>query len=227
MVAIAVVSVISASTTGAQTALEITLTREEIDSQAEAIRFIQESYASALSSAGYDPDNNIYKGLWDEIGNKAITKGADGTINIPDQPNTCQDIYENDDILEHAFVVNTRKLGDSNSITEELKEYVEKVIVAAKIGSDPNSIFQQTTTYPRLYYDDDQNLEFAEGIYMMAVKDPESTIIAKKKNGVIEVEKETAYYDLYIRSCWYAAGAETPNTISTIIRIYNPEALQS
>ena len=223
MVAIAVVSVISASTTGAQTALEITLTREEIDSQAEAIRFIQESYASALSSTDYNSDN-FYKKLWDEIGNKAITKGADGTINIPDQPSKCQDIYEKDDILKHAFVVNTRKLGDSSS---EIRD----VIVAAKLGSDPNPIFQQTTTYPRLYYadsgHDSQSLKFAEGIYMMAVKDPESTNIAKKKNGGIEVEKETAYYDLYIRSCWYAAGAETPNTISTIIRIYNPAALQS
>ena len=46
MVAIAAVSVINGSTNGAQSSLESTITREEIDGQAEALRFIQSAYVS-------------------------------------------------------------------------------------------------------------------------------------------------------------------------------------
>ena len=46
MVAIAAVSVINGSTNGAQASLESTITREEIDGQAEALRFIQSAYVA-------------------------------------------------------------------------------------------------------------------------------------------------------------------------------------
>lgn len=69
MIAIAVVSVLSSSTSGAQTALESTLTREEIDAQAEALRFIQNSAVNGDSR---------YKKLWDAIvGNVYTLKNND------------------------------------------------------------------------------------------------------------------------------------------------------
>jgi type II secretory pathway pseudopilin PulG len=43
MIAVAVVATMSSGTTNAQTALETTLARAEIDAQAEALRFIQTS----------------------------------------------------------------------------------------------------------------------------------------------------------------------------------------
>ena len=48
MIAISVVAVMSGGTSSAQTALETTLTREEIDAQAEALRYIHDSYAYVL-----------------------------------------------------------------------------------------------------------------------------------------------------------------------------------
>ena len=50
MVAVAVVAVMSGGTSSAQTALETTLAREEIDAQAEALRFIQASYIADKNS---------------------------------------------------------------------------------------------------------------------------------------------------------------------------------
>ena len=56
MVAVAVVAVMSGGTSSAQTALETTLAREEINTQAEALRFIQSSYI-----AEKDNENGIEK----------------------------------------------------------------------------------------------------------------------------------------------------------------------
>ena len=60
MIAVAIAAVMSSGTAGAQTALETTLTREEIDTQAEAIRFIQTSYSTNKNST---EDNKFYQ-LW-------------------------------------------------------------------------------------------------------------------------------------------------------------------
>ena len=54
MVAVAVVAVMSGGTSSAQTALETTLTREAIDAQAEALRFIQSSYIAEKDNVNGD-----------------------------------------------------------------------------------------------------------------------------------------------------------------------------
>ena len=59
MVAVAVVAVMSNGTAGAQTSLETTLTREQIDAQAEALRFIHSAYISDME--GLD---GRYSKLW-------------------------------------------------------------------------------------------------------------------------------------------------------------------
>ena len=60
MVAIAAVAVMSGSASSAQTALETTLAREEIDVQAEAPRFIHSAY---LSETGSNNNQKIYSNL--------------------------------------------------------------------------------------------------------------------------------------------------------------------
>ena len=65
LVAITVVAVISASTSAAQASLETTLTREDIDSQAEALRFIHDSYINGIQSA--KTGDNKYENLWKRI----------------------------------------------------------------------------------------------------------------------------------------------------------------
>ena len=63
------------------------------------------------------------------------------------------------------------------------------------------------------------NLFHAEGIYVMAVKDADST------NLVNESGNKSAFYDFYIRTCWYGTDAKEPSTISTVIRLYDPDAI--
>ncbi len=222
MVAIAVFAVMSGGTSSAQTALETTIAREEIDAQAEALRFIQSSYI-----ADKDSGDDRYSSLWQKITAGARSASSEITTYAP---TSCADLYDrsktNSVYNLKGFVINTRKLGDSTATTNDILVY-----------ADSSSVFNQTTTHPRLLYrnktgsDEDNsdlvngstfnNLYRAEGIYVVAVKDTSKTNIVSGSS----TEKRQAFYDFYIRTCWYGSGADTPSTISTVIRLYDPDAL--
>ncbi|MBQ3474332.1 hypothetical protein IJH24_02820 [Candidatus Saccharibacteria bacterium] len=224
MVAIAVVAVMVSGTSNAQTALETTLAREEIDTQAEALRFIHAAYlADKESGEGKD----AYTQLWKQIVNNAYNPKKNTADNnakfLQYSPSSCQEIYANPstDPIGKAFVINPRKL--SNLTVSNIN----------KVYNQYSSVFKMTTTYPRLVYTDAQesnqdalidkpsdtsDLKYAEGIYVLAVVDPGTTNIVGTGNAA-------AYFDFYIRTCWYGMGSETPSTISTVIRLYDPEGL--
>lgn len=213
MVAIAVVSVVSGSTSSAQTALEATLAREEIDAQAEAIRFIHDSYL-----ADRNGEDNEYSDIWSNIVGNAAQSIADSY-----PPASCDDLYSGDNSIfgQNAFVINTHKLGEEGAAD---KVYVE---------ADNGNIFRRASTYPRLVFEDGgdslaeegtgDTLSSAEGIYVVAVKDSGDTNIVTNNNSV---ESVSAYYDFYIRTCWYGTGDREASTISTVIRLYDPAITQ-
>ena len=219
MVAISIVSVINGSTSSAQTALEATLTREEIDAQAEALRFI---HASANTEDGEGP----YHKIWKKITELALDNNDDGNIdNYP--PSTCDSLYTDPSpIGSNAFVVDTHKLSSINASTDP-EEAANDTI---KQNSGSGSLFQQAATYPHLVYTDSEGdvgnlveegtrsvLNSVDGIYVLAVKDKGTNIVGNN-NSV------SAYYDFYIRTCWYGAGERKASTISTVIRLNNPDA---
>ena len=221
MVAISIVSVINGSTSSAQTALEATLTREEIDAQAEALRFI---HASANTEDGEGPYHNI----WTQITTLALANDDNSIKDYP--PSTCDSLYTDPSpIGSNAFVVDTHKLSSINASTDP-EEAANDTI---KQNSGSSSLFQQAATYPHLVYtygdsdnvgslaeegtDDALTLKYVDGIYILAVKDPGTNIVGKGNN-------IPAYYDFYIRTCWYGAGERKASTISTVIRLNNPNA---
>ena len=224
LVAVAIVSVVSTSTSSAQVALESTLAREEIDNQAEALRFIQSSYVNSAVYSKPDEDSE-YQDLWKAITDNAKTKEQVTDDILLFHPSTCDELYEGGNLInQSAFIINTRNLGS---------EDVDQIVLPAKTAS----VFYPAETYPHLVYgtlqddqplydesDEETNLLRASGIYVIAVKDPDSTNIVS--GNVRKVSKGAAYYDFYIRACWYAPGAEQPTTISTVIRLYDPGAIE-
>lgn len=217
MVAIAVAAVMSGGVSSAQTALEATLAREEIDTQAEALRFIHAAYI-AEKNAGVE--NGQYTNLWRTITNEENVISGEGNIESVSKYDltSCANLYnDNNNILteQKAFILNTWALGsDDNSV------YIP-------VTGNQNR-FAQASTYPRLILSSTANtlvggdsgeLSKAEGIYIIAVKDPGFTTIAGSDG------KKSAYFDFYIRTCWYGTGDQAPSTISTVIRLYDPEAL--
>ena len=239
MIAIAVVAVMSGGTSSAQTALETTLAREEIDAQAEALRFIQSSYLTG----GRDNENNPYATLW-----KAITNNANDQNNVSDEllkytPSSCSELYNpskaNNIFSQKAFILNTRMLGSLSSDAdkkEQNKEAIKKIFYSAD-ENNQKEVFNEAQIYPRLIYganqeeanqnnslidDSSNNLISAEGIYIIAVKDQKTTQIVDIKETT--PANTAAFYDFYIRTCWYGSDADRPSTISTVIRLYDPDA---
>lgn len=236
MVAIAIVSIISSSTAGTQTALETTLVREEIDIQAEALRFIQGDY---VASKG-EPNSKVDE-LWQDIKGLAIdfkkppynTLSPDNVAKILNyNPTTCQNMLADLDsvhsgLSEKAFIINPRALGELSDSDAN----IDDILIVNNVSN--SSVFKAPTTYSRLVYknsadalvgdvdtDTDNELNSAEGLYVLAVKD-DGTSLADE-GGVKEVK---AYYDFYIRACWYGTNADEPSTVSTIIRLYDPDSV--
>ena len=208
MVAIAVAALMNNGTSDAQLALETTLTRGEIDAQAEALRFVHDTYIS-----NKEGETQPLSELWNKITENAVKLTAlndnEKTKITKYAPSSCDDALPSLGSNGKAFVLDTHNL---NTGEEAYKE----------IGT-----MSQATTYPRLIFKDEENsglagnnnTEFknAEGIYVIAVKDPGSLVI--DVNGT--AEEKLAYYDFYIHTCWYGVGDKTPSTISTEIRLHD------
>ena len=222
MIAIAIASVMSSGTSGSQTALETTLAREEIDAQAEALRFVHASYISSRNYRNKEStdDEDTYQNLWKAITSDAINESTEYN------PSSCDELYNdpgdgsNQSLIQKqkAFVLNPKNLDSKD----------------AYISADDvrnSGLFTPTTTYPRLIFtdkddgtgdsdsaliDSNDKLFQVAGIYVVAVQDPGTTQIAGNNN-------TSAFYDFYIRTCWYGTDATRPSTISTVIRLYDPD----
>ena len=233
MVAVAVVAVMSSGTSSAQTSLETTLAREEIDAQAEALRFIHASYVAEKGS-----ESQSFKDLWDTIIAKAVVLSdlPDGGEDLLQySPTDCSALYEDEgEARKRGFVINMRRISNQLNATwdaTDLSSIINNdMIIGGNIKQGDDYKINQASTYPHLIFgtnsdntDDDELTEIdgektlhrAEGIYVIAVKDPNSTTIAGDTN-------KSAYYDFYIRTCWYGTGGQSPSTISTVMRLYDP-----
>ena len=245
MIAIAVVAVMSSGTSGAQTALEATLTREEIDSQAEALRFIQNSAING---------DERYEALWNKITDNAYelkdtaeSRDISAAI-LQFAPQSCDALYNNSSensyyiASQNAFIINTHGLGEFSNAEDfdsNQTNLIDSVFIPAKksiLGDElDEERFGEAITYPHLIFKENETSDLdsdsetlisngdtvlarAEGIYIVAVKDKDKTTIGEKK--------ESAFYDFYIRTCWYGSNDQTPSTISTVIRLYDPNVMK-
>lgn len=226
MIAIAIVAVMSNGTAGAQTALETTLAREEIDAQAEALRFIHDAAAADKDSASSNSGQNSssFYNLWDRYIVAGASAPGEEITNYA--PTNCEEVYKS--LPKNSFVINTRKLGDLNDSNSFSSIQADRIIIKKGNTYVP---LERASTYPHLIYttngtqnsndvdnklvDSNNNtgsLFRAEGIFIVPV--------VGKGNGSEDVPE---FYDFYIRTCWYSTNADTPSTISTVIRLYNPD----
>ena len=199
MVVVAVVSVMNGGTNSAQTALETTLTRQSIDTQAEALRFIQ---GGVIQDKTNGTDGNYTK-LWREITKSDNVYAGTEIQNFGSEQ--CKKIYNGtlDFNSFYAFVIDPKQL----STLQDEAPNLDKIRISL-INTGSNQNFFSPATYPRIVYNGD-NSPSAEGLFVVAV--PEGLD-----------NSSATYYDFYIRTCWYSPGSSTPSTISTIIRLYDP-----
>lgn len=250
MVAIAIVSVMNSGISNSQNSLETTLAREEIDTQAEALRFIHSAYVADMND---DEDGNAsaaderYVELWDKITNKAVKMDeitdADKNI-ITGAPQSCSSLYNENFFKLHAFIINPRRLGYGGNWNDTL------ILPDTTILSG-GLVMRSASSYPRLVYNSNQlnnnnslddeagsndDLYRAEGMYVFAVRDNDSTkLIGDNTIGgytgsddrQVVAENTSAFYDFYIRSCWYGNGDDSPDSVATIVRLYDPQSIST
>ena len=239
-----------------QGTLEISMARNEIEAQAEAIRFIHNSY---LSERELVRDQNIDPTKWQEYRDlwQRLASVQNGLNNNPIKiskysEQSCRQYYDAANVTgevhniftDKAFIVNTRKLDPKNP---------DSTIVSAR---EHQSLFQEASLYPRLVFSNSSQVGASngtdssahlnesnsgsnlyltpafvtpyriEGLWVIGTRDITNINNPKAIDDSSLDQQAPEFYDFHIRSCWYGPNRNIPSIISTIIRLYNPEFIK-
>lgn len=239
LIAIISVSMMNIGLAASERSLELITARNELNAQAEALRFIHSSYVSEKTLPECDPLNPTesdgtmrkcqqYKTLWENrIAASAITveEFSDPSNKIDYPLSQCSEVYENNNrklVQNHAFVINARKLTSVSSDPN----YMNNAFIAASGSGLSADVFQEPLLNARIIYSDPAGtggnssdnmntltkytqVERVEGIWVIAVK-----------GGGTATNPQ--YYDFYIETCWNGSGSPAPTSLDTVIRLYNP-----
>lgn len=237
IVALATVSLMSSGVNTSQRSLEITMARNEIDAQAEALRFI---HSSSLAERKAAKDRHQYSPLWQKISEKVDNGGFTnkyGGIKTEFSLERCEHAYsgtkkepEDNIFNDKAFVFNTRLLDLKKSTILEYSHFVNKIIIPAEKS---NRYFIKSPLYPRIIYGNTYNSANSDSTSSQLIEKDKSNpntrvdkvegiwIVATRSES--ERNGKPEFYDFHIRTCWYSPGSSRPTTIGTIVRLYNPE----
>ena len=222
LVATISISMMNTAVNSAQTTLEYNMARSEMEAQAEALRFIHDSYLSERELAS---GSKVYYNLWHAL---IGTNSGNTRVNAAISPDALDDFNQNDcrtarnnALAQHPFIVNTRQIDPTN--------------VANTVIRDTGRL-NLASLYPRLIFNGDNNdlnlsaqdinLTSAEGIWIVAVRDETSFSQSTTATGS-GYWQSIGFYDFHIRTCWYGPGRGRPTTISSIVRLYNPEVTEA
>ena len=261
LVAIGAIGIMNKGLYDAQKALEITMARQEIDAQAEALRFLHEAYLAEEKSK--DP-KNTYSMIWKHL-QSLIYKPSDSKLaHFFDSYNgvSCNAIYSDNNALPARstisvpgfsttaapFIVNTRRLDEATAaamMNIRLKDDgdIDKYFPPAQSSSigiliyrSSAAIMESTPTYPRLLFSSKNSFTFTdleENLSDVELNDTTGRVtnyetrLAKAQGiwivGIASADTNPEFYDFHIRTCWTAPGETDSTTISTTVRLYNPD----
>ncbi len=227
--AILAIGVMNGGVNSAETTLELSTARNEMEAQAEAIRFIHASYNTggqtlwkAMIDKAVDAEVARKMGVFD-LSNYVLTPDEDGISG-------CQKVYRNLDTdlsksplgILNAFVLNTRKLALSTD-----PEINRSILYSVK-NADQTELFKDSPLNARILYRSDDKLADSNTSALNPLNYDQISAIEGIWVFVVGEERSGGlpqFYDFYIDACWYGPGARTPTVIDTVIRLYNPEAI--
>ena len=258
MVALVTINMMNGGINTAQRTLEYEMARNEIDAQAEALRFIQNGYVSERQKS---ESEGQFRDIWENIIDNSVrpSRTADNKSLIDDNANmggssfnlnnmdSCDDAYGND-AQRHlkkygAFILNPRLLvpnlaNNFSYLGQKYDGLMENMVVHYSSEKGPN-IMNPPSLYPRLIYKklenkggstcvntDCANARLDEGGTLYNAIDSAEGIWINAVGNNDYVVRRSDYFDFYIRTCWHSAGANTPATITTVVRLYNPEVME-
>lgn len=147
MVAVGSLTIMNQGTATAQRSLEITLVRQQIDAQAEAIRYIHQAYVAAFQKGGAAPTGVAAQ--WEKMTSKTTGKGADGASEFgKTNETTCPTSVPG----QKPFILNARTATVWN-------------VAPAMSPPDGGSL----PPFSQVIYNDDSSISHAYGIWVEAV----------------------------------------------------------
>lgn len=248
LVAIMSVTMMNLGLAASERSLEVVTVRNEINAQAEALRFIHSSYIAELNlprECGPDaPKCQQFAGLWGRIisyaRDPANSPNEDKRYSIELPVNNCTDVgepsnsapYINEaDLLvrNNAFVINTRRLSAQDNITDAY-------IAAMKPTPTTKQLFYAPSISARIIYSKttgDNTEDGDPGNSTTTLTDNVDPLLQYTRISrvegiwVVAVKSSSTgtpqYYDFYIGSCWYGSNSPSPSSIDTVVRLYSPE----
>lgn len=225
LVSVLSIIVMNSGVATVEATLELSVARNEIDAQSEALRFIHNSF---LSEREFRTDAQEYSNIWKEL--KSNINASDSNAVLPITVDNCETRYtgENSENIfaRKTIILNTRKIDPASP---------KKTIISVDNNTSARDIFRPAVLSPRLIFNKDDtssddttsdtnlyegekytNLRYAEGIWVVP--------IASQSTGKDSSNPE--FYDFHVYTCWFAPGREIPTTIGTIMRLYNPELIE-
>lgn len=240
-VAIISIAMMNLGVANAERSLELSTARNELNAQAEAIRFIHSSYTSELTlptceSVASGEKCQQFKDLWKQqiVGHAMNPYDPNDTHNtsnysIPSPLDACSTVYKDNNKLlseNNAFVINTRQISQVNNATSQ----ADGIYISAA-NAATRDLFQPAPLNARIVYIRGQAGEtYNEDSDHSSVTGALSTDpLLYRTIGQIEgiwvvavKDADNRFYDFYIQACWYAPGNNAPTSLDTIIRLYNP-----
>lgn len=234
--AVSVVGVMRHGLTQAQSSLEQTMALSEVDIQAEALRFIQDSYTADISS-------EFYTALWEKISSLANDPSSvDKSRLLTDYYSfsTPYDTGDEKNIYQfHPFIINTRFLSraqslyESSATPEEKLSIINSVVISYDnyLATPDQNPFVKAPVYPRIIYANSSSETDEDTLMSSAVLSSDYTAISAIEGIWIIAIRSTSdidstdFADFYIKTCWNSPDNSIPSQVSTTIRLSIPTEL--
>lgn len=194
LLAVGAIAVMNQGTNSAQRALEITQVRQQIDAQAEALRYVHQNY---IFSLGQDQNGSVDESLssgWGDVREAAIASDNDGVTAFGvNGATSCNSIPV------HAFILDARKASLSSILPLSL--------------SDTELDASTLPPYAQVVYSPGEAgevgaIQQSYGIWIEATR--------------AEAVNQVSYINFHIRACWENPGSGAAMTLGTIVRLYDP-----
>lgn len=191
LVAIGALTVMNQGTAMSQRTLELSTVREEINGQAEALRFLHDAYV-----ASYQPGNTPTTGPaaeWVKIQNVVRGASLSQTSSLDDLQGGCPR-----NPPTGAFALDSRN-------ARVVRTTDGKMLPAQTLAQAVYTYNASTSRY---------DLQSLQGIWIEAISSPNNTTDPSQAN--------LGYVDFHIFGCWNTVQQDTPMTLATIVRLYEP-----
>lgn len=150
---------------------------------------------------------------------------------------SCGDAMKDQADYFSAFIVNPRLIVPDLGASYRGVSYtdmsstgiIDNMIFRAKSGN----MFKEAPLYPRIIYrrqngisnSDVDNLKGENTDLFQFINTVEGLWVVSVHENSADINR-SEYFDFYIRTCWTPVGSSNVSTITTVIRLYNPETIQ-